>query len=184
MEAYLHFESGLQINLQSFNKYISVMKFINQINAKKNVWYQNYSHFKKKDTSKLIYHPNNTTMQQPNHTIKPYNNNNYRNRGPASVYRLQYTFNKKNAFTSPSTTPNIIITTSRTLQPQTYRLETQIFYNASQSTSNFNKTPAIIHISRFYSNTHDNDDDDEAQVYFINHEHDYNVINYPHHHKK
>lgn len=185
IKAYLHFENNLQINLQPPNKYTSVMKFMNQINAKKDTWFQNYSHFKKKDPEP--YHPVNNAIQQSTHTARPYNNNNYRNRGPTpAVYRPQYLPNRGNSLTSPPTALNITTTTPGTLQPQpqTYRPEAQVFYGAPQSPSDFNKTPATTHTPRSYGNTHDNDEDDEAQVYFMDHEHGCNVIGCPHHHEE
>ena len=113
--------------------------------------------------------------------IRLYNNNNYRNRDSApAIYRSQYLFNKENVLISSSTTSNNIIIISGSLQ-STYRLEAQIFYNASQSLSDFNKTPITTHTPHFYGNTHD---DDEAEVYFINHEHGCNVIDCPHHHEE
>lgn len=115
---------------------------------------------------------------------KSYNNNNYRNRGSTQVYRPQYLPNKKNTLTSPPTTSNITTTTPRTLQPQIYQPQAQVFYNTPQSPSNFNKTSTIIHTPRSYDNTHNNNNDDEIQIYFINHEHDCNVIDYSHHYEE
>lgn len=49
MEAYLRFESGLQVNLVPPDENTTVYDFMEQVNAKKNAWFTVYATFKQKD---------------------------------------------------------------------------------------------------------------------------------------
>ena len=49
MEAYLRFESGLQVNLIAPTQQTTVAEFMDQVKAKKGAWFKTYSGFRKKD---------------------------------------------------------------------------------------------------------------------------------------
>ena len=57
MEAYLRFESGLQVNLVPPTKWTTVPEFMDQINAKKHAWYINYAHYRKRQYDEQMINP-------------------------------------------------------------------------------------------------------------------------------
>lgn len=129
MKAYLHFESGLQVNLQPPIKYISVLKFIDQINVKKDAWFQNYNHFKKKSDLKS-YHSSNTLLS---YVARLYNNN-YRNRGFVSALNIRSELD----LSPGNVSRNITISYSIASRYNIISLRgSQIYYNTSKSNQEF-----------------------------------------------
>ena len=166
MEAYLRFESDLQVNLVPPTKYTSVAEFMDQINAKKGAWYQNYAHFRKKpqyDMEQQSYIPPNASP----------------NSGPRQSYRQP-------RGPGPNIRPELGPTTDPTSGPPERSRPEQAKYTTStpgapQIYHGAEYRPAQSHTPRAFGNTHDNDSDEE-EVYFAGHDHGCNVIGCPHRH--
>ena len=167
MKAYLRFESGLQINLVPPDKYTTIREFMEQINAKKHAWYQNYAHFRKKLYDDQIPGPTNTP------------NRGYINRQPRGNSAPSYIIRSglgPTPETSRPDAPKYNITAPRVPQLQ------GVYHGTAEehSQSRPQYTPSQSHIPRAFGNTHNDDDAEEA--YFVEHEHGCNVIGCPHRH--
>ena len=164
-EAYLRFESGLRVNLVPPIKYTSVPEFIDQIEAKKGAWYQNYAHFRKRDDSESpktmtnTYGPNAGRPNNRQYNIRPGLDRNTPGNSPGNGPG-------NTAFSRP---PQPTYGTSTPRAPQVYHGTPE--HRPSQS-----------HTPRSFGNTHDNDDEEEVYHMDETHEHGCNVIGCPHRH--
>ena len=174
METYLRFESGLQINLVSPDKFTTIREFMEQVNVKKHVWYQNYAHFRKKLYNNQI--SDLTTITHGTHNTP---NRGFGNRQPHGNSVPNYIIRSElEPTTAPKIsrpdTPKYNITAPRIPQLQGVYHDT-----TEESQSRPQYTPSQSHISRTFDNIYD-DDDEVEEAYFVEHEHGCNVIGCPH----
>ncbi|CAF9922809.1 hypothetical protein IMSHALPRED_005770 [Imshaugia aleurites] len=172
MEAYLRFESGLQVNLVPPDKFTTVREFMEQVNAKKHAWYQNYAHFKKKLYDDQIPGPTNTPSRG------------YVSRQPRNNSAPSYTIRSGLGPTTTSAPENSRPDAPKygTTAPRVPQLQ-GVYHGTTEehSQSRPQYTPSQSHTPRAFGNTHD-DDNEAEEAYFVEHEHGCNVIGCPHRH--
>ena len=172
MEAYLRFESGLQVNLVPPDKFTTVREFMEQVNAKKHAWYQNYAHFRKKLYDDQV--PGLTTTHGTHNTPSRYGS-----RQPRGNSAPNYTIRSGLGPTTPETSRPDAPKYNATA-PRLPQLQGVYHGTTEESQSRPQYTPSQSHTPRAFGNTHDDDEAEEA--YFVEHEHGCNVIGCPHRH--
>ncbi|CAF9924082.1 hypothetical protein IMSHALPRED_006092 [Imshaugia aleurites] len=175
IKAYLRFESGLQINLIPPDKFTTVREFMEQINAKKHAWYQNYAHFRKKLYDDQIFGL--TTSTHGTHNTS---NRGYISRQPRGNSAPNYAIRSGLGPTPETSRPDA--PKYNTTAPRVPQLQ-GIYHGTTEehSQSRPQYTPSQSHTPRAFGNTHD-DDDGAEKAYFVEHEHGCNMIDCPHRH--